>query len=39
MATWDGFRKKDALSLDRLAGIAMEEGGPERRFRLHSASV
>jgi len=33
-ATWDGFRKKGALSLDRLAEIATEEGGPEHRFRF-----
>src|SRR5580658_1715590 len=33
-ATWEGFRKKGALSLDRLAEIATEEGGPEHRFRF-----
>jgi aryl-alcohol dehydrogenase-like predicted oxidoreductase len=33
-ATWDGFRKKDALSLPRLAGIAQQEGGPEHHFRF-----
>jgi aryl-alcohol dehydrogenase-like predicted oxidoreductase len=33
-ATWEGFRKKGALSLERLAGIAVEEGGPEHRFRF-----
>jgi aryl-alcohol dehydrogenase-like predicted oxidoreductase len=33
-ATWDGFRKKDALSLDRLAEIATEEGGREHHFRF-----
>jgi len=33
-ATWDGFRKKGALSLDRLAEIAVEEGGPEHHFRF-----
>ncbi|HWB86721.1 MAG TPA: aldo/keto reductase [Bryobacteraceae bacterium] len=33
-ATWDGFRKKDALSLSRLAGIAAEEGGPQHHFRF-----
>ena len=32
-ATWEGFRKKDALSLPRLAEIAAEEGGPEHHFR------
>ena len=34
MATWDGFRKKDALSLPRVAAIAQEEGGPDHRFRF-----
>ena len=33
-ATWEGFRKKDALSLSRLAAIAEEEGGPEHHFRF-----
>ncbi len=33
-ATWEGFRKKDALSLPRLAQIAQEEGGAEHRFRF-----
>jgi aryl-alcohol dehydrogenase-like predicted oxidoreductase len=33
-ATWDGLRKKDALSLPRLAEIAVEEGGPEHHFRF-----
>src|SRR3984957_1024308 len=33
-ATWDGFRKKGALSLERLAEIATEEGGPEHHFRF-----
>jgi len=33
-ATWEGFRKKDALSLSRLAEIAAEEGGPEHHFRF-----
>jgi aryl-alcohol dehydrogenase-like predicted oxidoreductase len=33
-ATWEGFRKKGALSLERLAEIAAEEGGPEHRFRF-----
>jgi aryl-alcohol dehydrogenase-like predicted oxidoreductase len=33
-ATWDGFRKKDALSLPRLAEIAAEEGGAGHRFRF-----
>jgi aryl-alcohol dehydrogenase-like predicted oxidoreductase len=32
-ATWEGFRKKDALSLPRLAEIATEEGGPDHHFR------
>lgn len=34
VATWDGLRKKDALSLPRLAGIAAEEGRPEHHFRF-----
>ena len=33
-ATWEGLRKKGALSLDRLAEIAIEEGGAEHRFRF-----
>ena len=33
-ATWDGFRKKGALSLPRLAEIATEEGGAEHHFRF-----
>jgi aryl-alcohol dehydrogenase-like predicted oxidoreductase len=33
-ATWEGFRKKGALSLDRLAEIAAEEAGPEHHFRF-----
>ena len=33
-ATWDGFRKKDALSLPRMAAIAAEVGGPEHHFRF-----
>ena len=33
-ATWEGFRKKDALSLPLLAEIATEEGGPEHHFRF-----
>ncbi len=33
-ATWEGFRKKDALSLPRLAAIAGEEGGPGHHFRF-----
>jgi len=33
-ATWDGFRKAGMLDLSRLAGIAMEEGGPNHRFRF-----
>jgi aryl-alcohol dehydrogenase-like predicted oxidoreductase len=32
-ATWDGFRKKGALSLPRMVEIAVEEGGPEHHFR------
>ncbi len=32
--TWEGFRKKVAPSLPRLAGIAAEEGGPEHDFRF-----
>jgi aryl-alcohol dehydrogenase-like predicted oxidoreductase len=34
VATWEGFRKKGALSLQRLAEIAAEEGGPEHHFRF-----
>jgi aryl-alcohol dehydrogenase-like predicted oxidoreductase len=33
-ATWDGFRKKDGLSLPRLASIAIEEAGPDHHFRF-----
>jgi aryl-alcohol dehydrogenase-like predicted oxidoreductase len=33
-ATWDGFRKKGALSLPRMAAIAIEEGGPDHHFRF-----
>lgn len=33
-ATWEGFRKKGALSLPRLAEIAAEEGGAKHRFRF-----
>lgn len=33
-ATWDGFRKKGALSLPRMAAIAAEVGGPEHHFRF-----
>src|SRR5436853_754497 len=33
-ATWDGFRKKGALSLPRMAEIAAQEGGPEHHFRV-----
>ncbi len=33
-ATWDGFRKKGALDLPRLAGLALEECGPEHHFRF-----
>jgi aryl-alcohol dehydrogenase-like predicted oxidoreductase len=33
-ATWEGFRKKGALNLERLAEIATEEGGPEHHFRF-----
>jgi aryl-alcohol dehydrogenase-like predicted oxidoreductase len=32
-ATWEGFRKKDALSLARMVAIATEVGGPEHHFR------
>jgi aryl-alcohol dehydrogenase-like predicted oxidoreductase len=31
-ATWNGFRMKGALSLPRLAAIAVEECGPEHHF-------
>lgn len=33
-ATWDGFRKKGALDLARMAAIAKEEGGPDHHFRF-----
>jgi len=33
-ATWEGFRKKGALSMERFAEIAVEEGGPEHHFRF-----
>ena len=33
-ATWEGYRKKDTLSLARLAQIANEVGGAEHRFRF-----
>jgi len=33
-ATWDGFRKKGALDLRRMAEIATEEGGAGHRFRF-----
>jgi aryl-alcohol dehydrogenase-like predicted oxidoreductase len=33
-ATWDGLRRKGALDLSRLAGIAVEECGPEHHFRF-----
>lgn len=33
-ATWEGFRKKNALGLPRLAEIAAEVGGPEHHFRF-----
>ena len=33
-ATWDGFRKKGALSLPRLAAIAQREGGVNHHFRF-----
>jgi aryl-alcohol dehydrogenase-like predicted oxidoreductase len=33
-ATWDGFRKPGMLNLERLAEIAVEEGGPNHRFRF-----
>jgi len=33
-ATWEGFRKKDALSLSRMAEIAADEAGPEHHFRF-----
>ena len=34
MATWEGFRRKDALDLPRLADIATEEGGSGHHFRF-----
>src|SRR5438045_492284 len=33
-ATWDGYRKKGALSLPRMAELAIEAGGPEHHFRF-----
>jgi aryl-alcohol dehydrogenase-like predicted oxidoreductase len=33
-ATWEGFRKSNALSLPRMFEIATEVGGPEHRFRF-----
>jgi aryl-alcohol dehydrogenase-like predicted oxidoreductase len=33
-ATWDGFRKKGALDLARLAEIAAQEGGADHHFRF-----
>jgi aryl-alcohol dehydrogenase-like predicted oxidoreductase len=33
-ATWEGYRKKGALSLPRLAEIAVEEGGADHHFRF-----
>lgn len=33
-ATWEGFRKKDALRLPRMVEIATEVGGPEHHFRF-----
>ena len=33
-ATWNGFRVQNALSLPRLAAIAIEEGGPGHHFRF-----
>jgi aryl-alcohol dehydrogenase-like predicted oxidoreductase len=34
VATWGGFRSRDALSLPALAQIALEEGGPDHHFRF-----
>jgi aryl-alcohol dehydrogenase-like predicted oxidoreductase len=33
-ATWDGFRKKGALSLDRMVELAQATGGAEHHFRF-----
>jgi aryl-alcohol dehydrogenase-like predicted oxidoreductase len=33
-ATWEGFRKKGALNLARMAEIAAEVGGPDHHFRF-----
>lgn len=33
-ATWEGFRKKGALSLPRMAEIAGQVGGPQHHFRF-----
>ena len=34
MATWDGFRKANALELPRIAELARQEGGSEHHFRF-----
>jgi len=34
IATWDGFRRKEALDLKRLVEIATEEGGAEHHFHF-----
>ena len=33
-ATWDGLRRKGALDLPGMAGLALEECGPEHHFRF-----
>ena len=33
-ATWDGFRQKGALSLQRMMELATQAGGPSHRFRF-----
>jgi aryl-alcohol dehydrogenase-like predicted oxidoreductase len=33
-ATWEGLRKKDAMSLPRLVELAQSAGGPEHHFRF-----
>jgi aryl-alcohol dehydrogenase-like predicted oxidoreductase len=34
MATWEGFRKADALDLGRIAELAKQEGGAQHHFRF-----
>lgn len=34
VATWEGFRQKGSLNLERMAGLAAGEGGPHHHFRF-----